>query len=460
MTDLVLVFPYFNDDTSFFKFPPLGLGCLASTVREKGYSVDIVDCTFLEKEEAISRVRGLKPRALGVFSMLSMRDAALMFAREFREECELLIAGGPQPTVSPEKYADDFDIVGLGECENTILDLMHTFENGGDYSKVNGIAYNESSASSSGSLLQITKQVHRTEPRERIKDLESLPFPARDLFDHSPYQRYYREHYGPTMTHMMCSRGCPFSCNFCSKPVFGSFYRNRSAKSIVDEIEDIQTYGYERVWFSDDIFPINKKLVEDVSSEINQRGLDVEWGCLCRSDLMNEELARKMKRGGCFQVFFGLESGNNEVLKMMNKAITVEQSKVAVNSCVKVGIKVGGFFILGYPGENNKTMLETIKFASSLPLDYFSFTVPYPIPGTKLYESVLGRMVTDEWVKPKGEAVDQKLIWASDFSEKKLKFGIRKARLQGSMRKKLGPGYYLAGKPIEVVTDQIFRMMK
>jgi len=259
---------------------------------------------------------------------------------------------------------------------------------------------------------------------------------------------------------MMCSRGCPFSCNFCSKPVFGSFYRNRSATSIVDEIEDIQTYGYERVWFSDDIFPINKKLVEGVCSEINQRGLDIEWGCLCRSDLMNEELARKMKKGGCFQVFFGLESGNNEVLKMMNKAITVEQSKLAVNSCVKAGIKVGGFFILGYPGENNKTMLETIKFASSLPLDYFSFTVPYPIPGTKLYEAVLGRIVTDEWVKPKGEVVDQKLIWASDFSEKKLKFGIRKAMLQGKMRKKLGLGYYLAGKPIEIVSDQIFRMMK
>lgn len=460
MTDLVLVFPYFNDDTSFFKFPPLGLGCLASVVREAGYSVDIVDCTFLEKEEAISRIRGLKPRALGVFSMLSMRDAALMFAKEFKHECELLIAGGPQPTVSPEKYVNDFDIVGMGECEHTILDIVQTMENGKDYSTINGIAFTQESTSPSGSLLQITNQIHRTEPRERIKDLEKLPLPARDLFDHSSYQKYYRDHYGTTMTHMMCSRGCPFSCNFCSKPVFGSIYRNRSAKSIVDEIEDIQSYGYERVWFSDDIFPINKKLVENVSSEIVQRGLDVEWGCLCRSDLMNEELSRKMKRGGCFQVFFGLESGNNEVLKLMNKAITVEQSKVAVNSCVKAGIKVGGFFILGYPGETNETMLETIKFASSLPLDYFSFTIPYPIPGTKLYESVLGKMVTDEWVKPKGEVVDQKLIWASDFSERKLKFGIRKAMLQGELRKKLGIGYYLAGKPFELVTDQMFRMMK
>ncbi|MFQ6010802.1 MAG: B12-binding domain-containing radical SAM protein, partial [Nitrososphaerales archaeon] len=316
------------------------------------------------------------------------------------------------------------------------------------------------SVSQSGSLLQITNQVHRTKARERIRDLEKLPLPARDLFDHSSYQRYYKQHYGRTMTHMMCSRGCPFSCNFCSKPVFGNIYRNRSASAIVDEIEDIQTYGYERVWFSDDIFPINKRLVEDVSSEIIRRGLDVEWGCLCRSDLMNQELARKMKRGGCFQVFFGLESGNDQVLKLMNKAITVDQSRIAVNSCVDAGIKVGGFFILGYPGENNKTMLDTIKFASSLPLDYFSFTVPYPIPGTKLYETVLHRMVTDEWVKPKGEAVDQKLIWASDFSEQKLKFGIRKARIQGSIRKKIGPGYYLLGKPIELVTDQMFKLMK
>ena len=464
MVDLALVFPYFNDDQSFFKFPPLGLGYIAAHVRQHGYSVDLVDCTFLTWEEAVAKVRRLRPRVLGVYSMLSMRAATLRFAQEFRDECELLVAGGPQPTVAPQKFLNDFDFVGIGESEHTVLEILDALNDRQDYSQVHGLAYRNNSTRTTlnrgGTVtLQLADPITFTRPRERITDLDSLPFPARDLYDHESYQRYYRHHYGATMTQMMCSRGCPFACDFCSRPIFGNYYRHRTATNIIDEIEEIRKYGYERVWFSDDIFPISKKLVVDVCDEIVRRGVDIEWGCLCRADLLNEELASKMRKAGCFQVFFGLESGNNDVLKIMNKGITIDQSRRAVSACAEAGIKVGAFFILGYPGETVRTMLDTIRFASSLPLDYFSFTVPYPIPGTKLYEKVMHRMVADEWVKPAGATVDQKLIWASDFSEKKLRFGIRKARIQATMRRRLGSAYPLLGKPVELATDLIFRSL-
>jgi anaerobic magnesium-protoporphyrin IX monomethyl ester cyclase len=464
MVDLALIFPYFNDDASFFKFPPLGLGYLASYCRQNGYSVGIVDCTFLTWEQAVSKVRQMRPRVVGVQSMLSMKNAALRFARELKDDCELLIAGGPQPTVYPEKFADDFDLVVLGEGEQTTLEVLSALDSGRSFNSIDGLAFRRQSETSmqAGRLRLATIQQSEltlTAPRKRIRELDSIPFPARDLYDHTQYKEYYMRNYGFTMTQMMCSRGCPFSCDFCSRPVFGRAYTARSSKNIVDEMEEILSYGYDRIWLSDDIFPIDRKMVVQVCEEIIRRGLKFEWGCLCRADLMNRELAEKMRQAGCWQIFFGLESGDDHVLKLMNKGITVQQSRIAVKACADAGIRVGAFFILGYPGETNETMLKTIRLATSLPLTYFSFTVPYPIPGTKLYEKVYHRMQTDEWNKPRNTSVDQKLIWASDHSERKLKFGISKARLQAKMRRRLGHAYYLTGWPFEKVTDTVFKFM-
>jgi len=464
LVDLALIFPYFNDDTSFFKFPPLGLGYIASYCRQNGYSVGIVDCTFLTWEQALAKVRQMKPRVIGVQSMLSMKSAALRFARELREDCELLIAGGPQPTVYPEKFAGDFDLVVLGEGEQTTLEVLRALDSGRNFKSVEGLAFRSSGETSTqaGRLELATLQrseLTLTAPRKRIRNLDSIPFPARDLYDHASYKAYYMENYGFTMTQMMCSRGCPFSCDFCSRPVFGRAYAARSAKNIVDEMEEILSYGYDHIWLSDDIFPVDRKMVTQVCDEIMRRGLRFEWGCLCRADLMSRELALKMRQAGCWQIFFGLESGDDHVLKLMNKGITVQQSREAVSACADVGIRVGAFFMLGYPGETNETMLKTIRLATSLPLTYFSFTVPYPIPGTGLYEKVYHRMRTDEWHKPAGASVDQKLIWVSDHSERKLKFGISKARLQAKLRRRLGPAYYLIGWPFEKVTDALFRAM-
>jgi anaerobic magnesium-protoporphyrin IX monomethyl ester cyclase len=241
--------------------------------------------------------------------------------------------------------------------------------------------------------------------------------------------------------------------------VFGSLYRGRSPKNIVDEIENMISYGYDRVWLADDIFPINKKVAFGVCNEIIRRGLDLEWECLCRADLIDREMAMKMKFSGCFRVFFGLESGNDKVLKITRKRITVDQARRAVEAVKSASIKVGAFFILGYPGEDSNTMLDTIKFASSLPLNYLSFTVPYPIPRTGLYEKVKERILTDDWRKPKRSIMDHVLLYRSDFSMAKLKFGIAKALLQHHSRRYLGPLYPII-KPFENFTDYFFKVMK
>jgi anaerobic magnesium-protoporphyrin IX monomethyl ester cyclase len=164
-----------------------------------------------------------------------------------------------------------------------------------------------------------------------------------------------------------------------------------------------------------------------------------------------------MKQAGCIRMFFGIESGNDSTLKLMKKQITTNQALAAVQLCREKGIKAGAFFIVGYPGETEKTVQDTIKFASSLPLDYLSFTLPYPIPGTPLFQRLNGTLFLDDWAEPKSyQLIKHKLLFNSEISELKLKFATFKGMVQHYLHKYLGAkGYSLIGRPFEAVTDAI-----
>jgi len=238
--------------------------------------------------------------------------------------------------------------------------------------------------------------------------------------------------------------------------------RTRSVGNIVDEVEEIAALGYDRVWFADDCFTLNRNHLLDVCGEIARRGVDIGWECLSRVDTMDVDVAEGMKHAGCIGVFFGIESGNDSVLSLMKKQITTAQARRAVYAAKAAGLKVGAFFIVGYPGESDKTVLDTVRFASGLPLDYLSFTLPYPIPGTPLYERVKDHGVSiEDWEEPKNyRLIRHKLLYAAGFSESKLKFAIGKAQAQFYVRKYVGrTGYGLFGKPFEALTDWVFNRM-
>ncbi len=450
---MTLVYPFFKPfhDNSIFRFPPLGLGYIAASLRRKGVRVEIVDCTFLTRGEAVAKVKGSKPDILGFYSMFSMKQTSVEMARRLREDCGLLVVGGPLPTLDPSGYLDVFDVVVLGEGEEAMVDLAQCYERGVGFAGVAGIAYRESG------------KTRFTAPREFVRDLDSLPFPARDLFDNDAYKRYYADKFGSSIAPLITSRGCPFSCDFCSRPVFGQSFRTRSAANIVDEVEEIVGLGYDRVWFADDCFTLNRNRVLAVCDELTKRRLNVGWECLSRVDTMDPEVAARMRAAGCVRVFFGIESGTNEVLGLMRKQITVEQARSAVYNAKAAGLRVGAFFIIGYPGENDDTVLNTVRFASALPLDYLSFTLPYPIPGTALFERVKndGGFIVDDYEEPKNWAlIRHKLLYHSGFSEAKLKFAIGKAQVQFYGRRILGNrAYSIFGLPMEHVTDSAFRLM-
>lgn len=452
---VALVYPFFHpaNDNSIFRFPPLGLGYIAAALQRRDIEVTLVDCTFQKPDQAITQVVSAQPDVVGFYCMFSMKKTTFELAQALRmqlgKDC-LFVVGGPLPSWSPEGFLGVFDAVAIGEGEQTMPELVECVAAKKPLSHVKGLVYRNGN------------QVVHTEQRSFIADLDKIPFPTRHQFDNDAYKQYYKRRFNYTTTSMITSRGCPFSCDFCSRPIFGADMRTRSVGSIVDEVESIAGLGYDRVWFADDCFTLNNKHLVAVCDELTKRRLDVGWECLSRVDTMNAEVAEAMKCSGCIRVFFGIESGNDAVLGIMNKQITTAMAKRAVSVAKAAGLGVGAFFIVGYPGESDHTVLDTIRFASKLPLDYLSFTLPYPIPGTPLFERVKGDGVSiEDWEEPKNyRLIRHKLLYQSGFSESKLKFAIMKGQAQFYGRRVLGRGVYgLLGSPFEALSDFAFKRM-
>jgi anaerobic magnesium-protoporphyrin IX monomethyl ester cyclase len=244
MTTVTLIYPYFHPraDTSIFRFPPLGLGYIAAYLKQQGISVEIVDCTFLKQQNAVKKIIDSKPQIIGIQAMYSMREKALELAKLLRTHCELLVAGGALPSIEPERFLGDFDVVVVGEGEETMLELVNQHLKGGDFSRINGIVYRDKASG----------RTQRTAPRGLSKDLNIFPSPSRELFENESYKKYYSKKFGYTTTAVMTSRGCPFSCDFCSQPIFGNVFRTRDASKVVDEVAEAAALGYNRIWFADD----------------------------------------------------------------------------------------------------------------------------------------------------------------------------------------------------------------
>jgi len=411
----------------------------------------------MKQNQALQAVKALAPRIVGIYSMFSMKTTAIHLAELLRGTCDIMVTGGPLPTLFPDEYLEAFDVVCIGEGEETMVELVQASEKGADLSEVRGICFRDKNGVSNSRNLSVVK----TDPRPPIENLDSIPFPARDLYDNTTYQDYFLKRFGRKETSIITTRGCPFDCDFCSRPIFSRNFRARSAENVVDELCEISRLGYDWVWFSDDCFTLNTRRVLDVCGGIKNRHLDFNWECLSRVDTFNLDMAIAMKSAGCRRVFFGIESGDDGILREMHKQISVADVRRAVQVAAKVGLQAAGFFIVGYPGENDSTILRTIKFATELPLDYVSFSLPYPIPGTGLYNRVKDHMNERDWQYSPWRFIDHALLYDSEFSEFKLKFAIAKGSFQHRIMKYGGKmGYEMAGKPFEALTDLIFTKLR
>lgn len=453
MSKVLLIYPYFKPagDRSVFRFPPLGVGYLASSLIQAGHEVQILDCTFMNKVEALQQALESQVEVAGIYCMVTMLDDCLWFARRLRPSTRLLIAGGPLPTCDPQAFVQDFDVVVRGEAEATVVELLQAYNNTTGYHTIPGVCMLKETNQKD----KIKHEMISAPNRSFNMELDNLPFPARHLLPNQNYIEFGRKKYGYSITTIMSTRGCPYQCEFCSNVIFGASYRERSAQNVVDEVQQALALGYDRISFADDVFTLRQKRVLQVCREIKLRGLNFYWECLARVDSLSDSAYVQMFKAGCRRVYFGIESGDDSILKLMNKKITTKEARHAVMAAHDAGLEVGAFFILFYPGETNQTVLNTLRFATSLPLDYLGLTMPYPLPGTALYERVKDQIYRD-WHPGESLFGSHVLIYKSEFSEIKMWFGIIKGHAQFEIKRRLhrwGKFGQLVLRFTEAVTD-------
>lgn len=396
MKDILLINPppvvlkeMFAEDIMYSN-PPIGLGYLASVLRNDGYSVEICDMgpQKLRVKDVINRVDG-QYSAVGITSMVANHGNCMRLAKALKESFPEIkvIFGGPQASFIPEEILKSgyVDIVCMLEGEETIIDLMNTLSKNDGLEKVNGIAYAENG------------KIHINAKRTFISELDKIPFPAWDLFS-------LKDYIEPGL--ILSGRGCPYQCIFCAASAFsGAKYRMRSPGNVVDEIEYIHTqYGINYMFIADDTFTAVKKHALDICSEIKRRKLDISWEAEVRANTIDDEIAKEMAKAGCVHVQIGAESGDNGILKKVKKNITTHTIENAVKIMLKNGISVVCSFIIGHPFDTYESVQRTIAFAVKLrKLSQFStckFALLTPLPGTPIFEEKEKygiKLLTNNW---------------------------------------------------------------
>lgn len=360
--------------------PPLGLALIAAVLEKAGYPVSLLDANALgiNPEDIPGMAAGAD--VIGITAMTPTISTALRIAGYIKKASPPLkiIMGGAHATMLPRETmasGPDIDVIVSGEGDETILDVLKAIEENQPLDSVPGIYYRDQ------------ETIKQTTERTSCADMDALPYPAFHLL---PWKRY-RPHppHGLSMPFaaVVTSRGCPYHCAYCSKPVFGSRFRAQSPSRVVDELAYLKDkYGVKEIAFYDDSFTLDKKRVHAIADRIISSGLKMSWTCETRVNLVDKALLRRMKQAGCYAVAYGIESADPDIIKTLHKDTTIEQVEESVRNSRDAGLQVIGYFMLGSPGETPDTIRKTIEFAKKLKVDFAQFSVTTPFPGTELYD--------------------------------------------------------------------------
>ncbi|MFB3920161.1 MAG: radical SAM protein [Terriglobia bacterium] len=380
-------------------YPPLGTLYAAAVLRSHGFSVALFDSMLDDPERgfpaALARHR---PRLVAVYEdnfnfltkmcLTRMREIAFRMAEAARAAGAKVVVNGSDASDHVADYlARGFDVALLGESEFTLLELAQSLlgENQRQLAEISGLAYFD----------QQQGNIQRTPPRALIRELDTLPFPARDLVEMDRYRRAWKSAHGFFSLNLVASRGCPYRCNWCAKPIYGDSFHLRSAASVAEEMRQLKDdFGAEHLWFADDIFALKASWAGELANEVERRNARVPFKIQSRVDLMTPATVAALKRAGCEEVWMGVESGSQKILNAMDKGTHVEQIGEARELLRQHGIHAGYFLQFGYPGETWKDIQQTIRLVRRTRPDEVGVSVSYPLPGTKFYDRVREEMGT------------------------------------------------------------------
>ena len=372
-------------------YPPLGTLYAAALMRENGYRVSLFDTMFIaDPEKIVTALNDTEPDIFVIYDdgfnyltkmcLTNMREAAFSMCKLAKAAgCRVIVSSSDATDRYKEYLAEGAEFVIIGEAEHTLLELVNNLKAGGnDHSAIRGLAYIQD------------HKIMKTPGRPVLKDLDSLPFPAWDLVNISQYRETWLKHAGYFSLNMSTTRGCPFKCNWCAKPIYGNRYNSRSPENVIAEIRFlIDNYQIDHIWFCDDIFGLKPGWVPELSRLLGEQDLRIRFKIQSRADLLTEEpVVKALAASGCENVWIGAESGSQKILDAMDKGITVDQIHTATRLMKEQGIKPSFFIQFGYPGEYKEDILLTIGMINKLLPFEIGISVSYPLPGTVFYEKV------------------------------------------------------------------------
>lgn len=372
-------------------YPPLGSLYAAAYTRQKGYDVALFDAMLAQSEaEWKSALDEHTPKYavlyedsfnyLSKMCLLRMREAAFKMARAAKDRGCTVIVSGSDATDHLEKYfSHGVDYALIGEGEVTLGELLDHLAGRDDkpLPAIAGLAWPQNG------------KIERTVERPFERNLDRFPFPAWDLVDIPRYQKIWYQRHGYYSMNMVTTRGCPYRCNWCAKPIYGRRYNSRSPENVVAELKWLkENFQPDHIWFADDIFGLKPGWIETFSRLAVERNAQIPFKCLQRVDLITEEVARALKQAGCQTVWMGAESGSQKILDAMDKDASVEEIYTAAERLHRVGIEVCFFLQFGYPGEDWDDIQKTLQMVRDCQPDDIGISVSYPLPGTKFYENV------------------------------------------------------------------------
>ncbi|MEP7236592.1 MAG: radical SAM protein [Ferruginibacter sp.] len=376
-------------------YAPLGTLYAAALTRANGYEVSVFDTMFSKQpEEVIPQLEKQLPDYFVIYDdgfnyltkmcLTNMREAACKMIKLAKERGCTVIVSSSDSTDRFEMYLDEgADFILLGEAELTLLELINKIENKqNDFFQIEGLAFKHNDA------------VVKTARRSVMKDLDALPFPAWDLVDMEPYRNMWLKHSGYFSMNIGTTRGCPFKCNWCAKPIYGNRYNSRSPENVISELLMLKaTYHFDHIWFCDDIFGLKPGWVNAFAKLVEKNNLHFKFKMQGRVDLLlQENNIKDLALAGCDNIWMGAESGSQNILDAMDKGTTVAQIYEATRLLKKNGISPSFFIQFGYPGETKSDIEKTISMINELLPYSIGISVSYPLPGTKFYETVKGQL--------------------------------------------------------------------
>ncbi|MFH2021229.1 MAG: radical SAM protein [archaeon] len=412
-------------------YPNMSMAYVAGTLQKAGHDLIFLDAmaSGYSLEDMQRLCNKFSPEIIMFTLTTYLFHETLDVIRYFKKTIKTkVIVGGAHLELYPKETLmnKEIDFGIIGEAEETVVELVNAIDKKLDFAGIKGICYRKN------------EHVIISPKREKIKDLDKVAFPARNLLPMDKYYSFISKYRNYTI--MITSRGCTFSCNFCEQRT--GDIRYRSAINVVDEMEECYVrYGVREIDIFDPLFTLNKKRVLEICSEIRKRRLKIHWSCRSRVDTIDYEMLRSMKSAGCYRIYYGIESGDEVILKNIKKFTTIAKIKSAINLTKREGILAFGYFMFGCPGETEATIKKTIKLALSLPLDYAQFSRLSILPGTGLYADVEKKVGADYWKKYIIDKKNEKSLPRINcaLTDEQLDKYIRKAYLKFYMR----PGFIL-----------------